>query len=435
MSACSTPPENLLADTGPDAAADVLAAIDAAEASDVSDVGADATTEVNDLWTDPVDAAATDAQVDSSPDSAEAGDAGAMPMDAAAEVDSTPPTDTAPLLDTSPIDVGAEDAAGDEELPVDDAVVATGIPCKGGDPCFTEWYCQTKGCGDGLEGVCAPMAKNCAGEEITGACGCDGNSYLSACHASNAGTNVLGGGACPENTTLDCNVSDGSSCPDGEFCWGGCEGVGSCISAQDNCPQGETQWSCGCNGVNYSSPCMAHKFKVNIDHDGFCEGSNNPPAMCAGPDELLCPADEHCNVLTCDADATGSCTGIFDPIANVPGIICLPGEAQECGCDGVTYLNKCQRIKADVAKAKSGPCEGKQTCNVENGNTDCATGLVCVAPAGVCNGAGTCEPADFLCCLVNATKVCGCDGNTYGCMCSANKAGVPVLTVGPCGSL
>ena len=301
------------------------------------------------------------------------------------------------------------------------------------DDCFPDWYCQAQGCGGGLPGTCKAMPLDCSLVPIKGVCGCDGQTYLSTCHAAASGANVLAPGSCPLNAVLECNVEDPTSCADGEFCMGGCVGQGICVVPDLECSGQGSGWVCGCNGVSHTDACKAIKLGTNVKDFGYCEGDNEPPQTCGGADNVQCPEGKHCDITGCEANKEGLCQGIWNPATGTPGLLCLPGEPQECGCDGKTYLNKCQRILADVAKAKTGPCDGPNTCKLESGNEDCPIGLSCVGPSGICTGEGTCQTTDFVCCLIDQAKVCGCDGKTYGCKCSANKLGIPIQKLGECG--
>ena len=154
---------------------------------------------------------------------------------------------------------------------------------------------------------------------------------------------------------------------------------------------------------------------------------------CAGPLELLCEEDTYCNIESCDEMAEGVCIGIWT--LSTPGFLCLPSEPEECGCDGVTYLNYCQRVMAGAAKAYDGACtdDGNPNTCLLGHVGDCGTGLYCAGPIGQCTGEGTCVATDFMCVLgPHLPDACGCDGVTYDSACDAQQKDIPVQFFGTC---
>ena len=146
-------------------------------------------------------------------------------------------------------------------------------------------------------------------------------------------------------------------------------------------------------------------------------------------EELWVVAREVVNdALEGDGANTGVCQGIWQG-PGVPGLLCLPGDPAECGCDGVTYLNKCQRILAGAAKDYVGAC-GENTCEL-GVEDDCGVGLYCSGPTGSCSGAGSCLATSLLC-LESGPEVCGCDGKTYTSPCHAHQQDVPLESLGEC---
>jgi hypothetical protein len=165
-----------------------------------------------------------------------------------------------------------------------------------------------------------------------------------------------------------------------------------------------------------------------VKSPGYCEGDEpGPPVVCGGAGDVQCAEGEHCDISGCEAGKEGVCIGIWQG-PDVPGLLCLPGDPAECGCDGVTYSNKCQRILAGAAKDYLGACgESGCTLDVEDG---CGTGLYCAGSMG-CEGEGACL-ATSLVCLTSGPSVCGCDGKTYTSACHANQLDVPLASAGDC---
>ena len=74
-------------------------------------------------------------------------------------------------------------------------------------------------------------------------------------------------------------------------------------------------------------------------------------ATCGGIGALKCPEQQACRfpVGKCNApDLAGTCVA-------VPAT-CPKKGPRVCGCDGVTYANECELLKAGVRQAKKGSC-------------------------------------------------------------------------------
>jgi len=185
--------------------------------------------------------------------------------------------------------------------------------------------------------------------------------------------------------------------------------------------------SCGDDSSLPTRPDAATDGSVGPDarsSDGATDGSS--PGACGQP----CTPTQFCELPTCNASSGGSCvlrpTGICNTLA-------MP----QCGCDGITYSNECQRRSAGVSKLKDGFCTCTKTppamCCYENNhctrpgsrcspNADCVNDMagVCVpaALAGtcwldsdcqaprVCKGARIC-PCMASCLLPDAPGTCG----------------------------
>jgi hypothetical protein len=206
--------------------------------------------------------------------------------------------------------------------------------------------------------------------------------------------------------------------PAGAAC-GAADVLGSCVEVPSGCPKNFDP-VCGCDGVTYSNDCERLRAMVQKAHDGECE------RRCGGIAGLPCEKGEFCEYPagTCDiVDNMGvcvtipeDCLDVFDPV---------------CGCDGVTYSNDCERMRAMVQKSHDGPCE--RECGGFLG-IPCEKGEFCEYPAGTCDVAdnmGVCVKIPVVCPAV-FDPVCGCDGKTYGNDCERQTAMVSKDHDGPC---
>jgi hypothetical protein len=132
-----------------------------------------------------------------------------------------------------------------------------------------------------------------------------------------------------------------------------------------------------------------------------------------------------------EADAPGRCEAI--PTG------CTKELAQVCGCDRVTYANRCMALAAAVSVRHDGACEGDgepdgAVCGGIAG-LDCPSGQYCDYGAGMgcgaADGSGHCAEQHTFCTL-ELNMVCGCDGVTYGNPCGAAAAGVSIDHMGEC---
>jgi hypothetical protein len=84
---------------------------------------------------------------------------------------------------------------------------------------------------------------------------------------------------------------------------------------------------------------------------GSAKAGDKKGAMCGGIAGLKCPEGQACRyeINMCNvADLAGTCVKVK--------ATCPKGGAKVCGCDGTTYANECELLKAGVRQASKGAC-------------------------------------------------------------------------------
>ena len=280
-------------------------------------------------------------------------------------------------------------------------IYAGACACDVHSDCGDGQYCATSGCGDS-PGACLP----CDNEAV---CGCDGETWKSACAARDAGVRIGGGGSCcvspscaagsvlvdqdgdgcPETcVALPCSTE--IPCPQGAYCErpvGACSVKGVCEPAGDAC---EPLLVCGCDGTEYSSRCAAGKAGTSLARIGAC----CKPLDCVAPS------------LPVDSDGDG-CPDLCKAACVLPS--CLSGKlAVDVDGDG---------------------CPEACPCTVLS---QCGSAEFCQRAAGECLGTGYCSPRPIDCTAATGNSVCGCNGATYANLCLAEQAGATIASLTAC---
>lgn len=169
------------------------------------------------------------------------------------------------------------DHTGECSAPTPDVCGTRGAPsCGAGEVCIWD---QGANCGrTDLPGTCQTPSQHCP-QVVIPVCGCDGKTYNNTCEAHAAGISVDYDGACLSGQTT-CGGITGATCGADEFCdyapedkCGFADATGVCTETPMICTQ-HVDLVCGCDGREYSNPCIANSNGVAVRHKGACAQTN-----------------------------------------------------------------------------------------------------------------------------------------------------------------
>jgi Kazal-type serine protease inhibitor domain len=213
---------------------------------------------------------------------------------------------------------------------------------------------------------------------------------------------------------------------------------------------------------------------LSRDQSATCSNRLSDASLPGCLSNFDCASSEFCDGRTCLG--VGFCTSRI-------GAICSGAPSFECGCDGVTYRNACERLAAGARLAVGAAC-GVPDASSDAAGADasitpigCSSSVQCPTGSTCCATSGLCQPEGCVdCCLAplpdggtpcvrndqclsgrrycagqgcgtigvcvsrppgadcdgTLDPVCGCDGRTYSNRCWASSGGARIAHAGSC---
>ncbi|KAK6307937.1 hypothetical protein J4Q44_G00212080 [Coregonus suidteri] len=362
-----------------------------------------------------------------------------------------------------------------------------GMLCGFGAVCEREAADSSK-----AECVCKKMV---CPSVVAPVCGSDSSTYSNECELEKAQCNtqrrikVLRKGPCAlKDPCSEMTCSYGSTCIQSS------DGLSAKCMCPLSCDGKPEQVMCGSDGQDYRNECELHKQachtkkNVRLQRQGSCnpckDRENNLnvacrveprthqpltfplPESCPPVNEPLCASDGQTYESECHMTRTGMQKGIelkkihpgrckkqeeckeeckFNGVCQVERLgvrcSCQPIQCDGtykplCGKDGRTYINDCERRRAECHAKAHIPVKQQGPCDLHTPSPclgkACEFGAVCVVKNDepVCECAGACPQTPDL--------VCGSDGHSYGSQCEMRAMGcalqkeIHIQHRGPC---
>jgi hypothetical protein len=216
-----------------------------------------------------------------------------------------------------------------------------------GGTCPTGQVCDIGSCMLGATGTCVPKPKVCESFAYQPTCGCDGTTYANPCSRLQAGVPLDHAGECSEEGKK-CGPILGGTCPEGEVCnIPSCKkgATGYCVKPAEKCETLMYQPVCGCDGETYADECNRIQAGVPFAYKGECKVEEKKCGPFLGG---TCPDGQVCDIQSCGLGASGTCKAEPEE--------CIALYKPVCGCDGKTYGNDCERLRAGTQLAHDGKC-------------------------------------------------------------------------------